>query len=111
MRISRPIAAAALSLVIAGAAVPASAVPADKGASSRDCGRADVRVLRVDRALCTQATIEGPDGVPSAHAEAASQGLNVQWFVLAALAAVVIAVAGRRPPFGALWRSVGRAGP
>ena len=59
MRISRLIAAAVLSLVIAGASVPASAVPADKGASSRDCGRADVRVLRLDRTLCTQQPSRG----------------------------------------------------
>jgi hypothetical protein len=113
MRFSRLIAAAALSLVIAGAAVPASAVPADKGAASKDCRGADVRGVRVDQALCAQrTTIERPDIVPREQSgSAAARGFNVQWLALAALAGVVFAVAGRRRPSGELQRSVRRAGP
>jgi hypothetical protein len=109
MRINRLLAAAALSLVIAGFAVPAWAVPADKGAASNDCRGADVRAVRVDDALCIQgATIARFDGVPSAHLESdASRDFNVQWPMLGALAGVVIAgvvivVAGRRRPSSAL---------
>jgi hypothetical protein len=106
MRINRLLAAAALSLVIAGFAIPAWAVPADKGAAaSKDCRGADVRAVRVDDALCSQrATIARFDSVPSAHLEsAAGPGFNMQWLVFAALAGVVIAgvvivIGGRRRP-------------
>jgi hypothetical protein len=102
MRINKFLATAALSLALAGLAVPAAAVPADKGSASKDCTGADVRAVRVDRALCTEGgAVATSDRVQSGRSKSApSSGYHLQWPALGALGAIAIAgalVAIRQP--------------